>query len=238
MGGTRPKVSVIAPDGSLWIAKFPSKNDDINVGAWEMVVHELAALSGLNIPEAKLENFSKTGSTFLIKRFDREGRQRIHFASAMTLLGKNDGANAADGFSYLDLASFIRKYGAAPKRDLKELWRRIVFNMAVSNTDDHLRNQGFLLSNEGWALSPAYDMNPNADGDMLSLNIDTNNNLIDFELALSVAKLYEMPEKQALEELKEIKNVVETNWKKLAQQYGLSRSEMEGMAPAFDMAFK
>lgn len=238
LGGARPKASVIAPDGSLWIAKFPSKNDDVNIGAWEMVVHELAALSGLNIPEAKLENFSKTGSTFLIKRFDREGRQRIHFASAMTLLGKNDGANAADGSSYLDLASFIRKYGAAPKRDLKELWRRIVFNMAVSNTDDHLRNHGFLLSNEGWALSPAYDINPNADGDMLSLNIDTNNNLIDFELALSVARLYEMPEKQALGELKEIKNIVETNWRKLAQQYGLSRNEMEGMAPAFDMAFK
>lgn len=238
LGGARPKASVIAPDGSLWIAKFPSKNDDVNVGAWEMVVHELAALSGLNIPEARLENFSKTGSTFLIKRFDREGKQRIHFASAMTLLGKNDGANAADGSSYLDLASFIRKYGAAPKRDLQELWRRMVFNMAVSNTDDHLRNHGFLLSKEGWKLSPAYDVNPNADGDMLSLNIDTDNNLIDFALALSVAKLYEMPEKRALQELKKIKNVVESNWRKLAQQYGLSRSEIEEMAPAFDMAYK
>ncbi len=156
----------------------------------------------------------------------------------MTLLGKTDGANAVDGSSYLDLASFIRKYGAAPKNDLQELWQRIVFNMAVSNTDDHLRNHGFILSDEGWKLSPAYDMNPNADGDMLSLNVDTDNNLIDFDLALSVAKLYEMPEKQALEELKEIKNVVETNWRKLAQQYGLSRSEMERMAPAFDMTFK
>ncbi|MCI8556651.1 MAG: type II toxin-antitoxin system HipA family toxin [Lachnospiraceae bacterium] len=238
LGGARPKASVTAQDSSLWIAKFPSKNDDVNIGAWEMVVHELAALCGLNVPEARAEKFSKIGSTFLIKRFDREGEQRIHFASAMTLLGKTDGANAVDGSSYLDLASFIRKYGAAPKNDLQELWQRIVFNMAVSNTDDHLRNHGFILSDEGWKLSPAYDMNPNADGDMLSLNVDTDNNLIDFDLALSVAKLYEMPEKQALEELKEIKNVVETNWRKLAQQYGLSRSEMERMAPAFDMTFK
>lgn len=238
LGGARPKASVSAPDGSLWIAKFPSKNDDVNVGAWEMVVHDLAVLCGLNVPEAKLENFSKIGSTFLVKRFDREGAKRIHFASAMTLLGKNDGANAADGSGYLDLASLIRKYGAVPKKDLQELWHRIVFNMAVSNTDDHLRNHGFILSKEGWKLSPAYDMNPTTDGDVLSLNVDTDNNLIDFELALSVAKLYEIPQKQALENLEEIKNTVETSWRKLAQYYGLNRGEIEAMAPAFDMTFK
>ena len=238
LGGARPKASVSAPDGSLWIAKFPSKNDDVNVGAWEMVVHDLAVLCGLNVPEAKLENFSKIGSTFLVKRFDREGAKRIHFASAMTLLGKNDGANAADGSGYLDLASLIRKYGAVPKKDLQELWHRIVFNMAVSNTDDHLRNHGFILSKEGWKLSPAYDMNPTTDGDVLSLNVDTDNNLIDFELALSVAKLYEIPQKQSLENLEEIKNTVETSWRKLAQYYGLNRGEIEAMAPAFDMTFK
>lgn len=238
LGGARPKASVSAPDGSLWIAKFPSKNDDVNVGAWEMVVHDLAVLCGLNVPEAKLENFSKIGSTFLVKRFDREGAKRIHFASAMTLLGKNDGANAADGSGYLDLASLIRKYGAVPKKDLQELWHRIVFNMAVSNTDDHLRNHGFILSKEGWKLSPAYDMNPTTDGDVLSLNVDMDNNLIDFELALSVAKLYEIPQKQALENLEEIKNTVETSWRKLAQYYGLNRGEIEAMAPAFDMTFK
>ena len=140
LGGARPKASVSAPDGSLWIAKFPSKHDDINVGAWEMVVHDLAVMCGLDVPEAKLEHFSKNGSTFLVKRFDRQGKRRIHFASALTLLGKNDGASAADGSSYLDIVSLIRKYGATPKRDLLELWKRIVFNMAVSNTDDHLRN--------------------------------------------------------------------------------------------------
>ena len=238
LGGARPKASVVAPDESLWIAKFPSKQDDVNVGAWEMVVHKMAALCGLNVPEAKLESFSQTGSTFLTKRFDRERKQRIHFASAMTLLGKNDGASATDGSSYLDIVSLIRKYGSTPKKDLHELWRRIVFNMAVSNTDDHLRNHGFLLSNEGWKLSPVYDVNPNAEGDALSLNVDENSNSIDFELALSVARLFEVTEKQAIEEMNEIKNVVETNWRSLAQQCGLSRSEIEDMSPAFDMAFK
>ena len=238
LGGARPKASVAAPDESLWIAKFPSKQDDVNVGAWEMVVHEMAALCGLNVPKAKLDNFSKTGSTFLTKRFDREGKQRIHFASAMTLLGKNDGASAVDSSSYLDIVSLIRKYGATPKKDLHELWRRIVFNMAVSNTDDHLRNHGFILSNEGWKLSPVYDVNPNAEGDALSLNVDENSNSIDFELALSVARLFEVTEKQAIEEMNEIKNVVETNWRRLAQQFGLSRSEIEDMSPAFDMSLK
>ncbi len=238
LGGARPKASVSAPNGSLWIAKFPSKHDDTNVGAWEMVAHDLAMMCGLDVPEAKLENFSKTGSTFLIKRFDRDGEKRIHFASAMTLLGKNDGANAADGSSYLNLVSLIRKCGAAPKKDLLELWKRIVFNMAVSNTDDHLRNHGFLLTNEGWCLSPLYDVNPNSEGDVLSLNVDENNNLIDFELALDVASMFGVTEKQARICLDEIKNTVENNWRVLAKKYGLTRGEIERMAPAFDMEFK
>ncbi|MCC8164034.1 MAG: type II toxin-antitoxin system HipA family toxin [Lachnospiraceae bacterium] len=238
LGGARPKASVSAPDGSLWIAKFPSKHDDTNVGAWEMVVHDLAVMCGLDVPEAKLENFSKTGSTFLIKRFDRDGEKRIHFASAMTLLGKNDGAGAADGSSYLDLVSLIRKYGAAPKKDLSELWKRIVFNMAVSNTDDHLRNHGFLLTNEGWRLSPLYDVNPDSGGDVLSLNVDENINLIDFELALDVASMFGINEKQARICLDEIRGTVENNWRILAKNHGLTRGEIERMAPAFDMEFK
>lgn len=238
LGGARPKASVLAPDNSLWIAKFPSKHDEVNVGAWEMVVHDLAVLCNLNVPEAKLENFSKTGSTFLVKRFDREGERRIHFASAMTLLGRTDGANASDGSGYLDIAAIIRQSSATPKNDLHELWRRMVFNMAVSNTDDHLRNHGFIMGKEGWTLSPLYDVNPNIYGDTLSLNVDSDSNMIDFNLALSVAKWFDIKEPQATQELKEIKNVVETNWKKLAQKYGLGRSEIESMAPAFDMAYK
>ncbi|MGN0483600.1 MAG: type II toxin-antitoxin system HipA family toxin [Lachnospiraceae bacterium] len=117
LGGARPKASVMAPDGSLWIAKFPSKNDEQNIGAWEMVVHDLAVMCRLDVPEAKLEKFSKLGSTFLVKRFDREGEQRIHFSSAMTMLGKKDGSGAVDGSSYLEIVSFLRANGASPKKD-------------------------------------------------------------------------------------------------------------------------
>lgn len=238
LGGARPKASVVAPDDSLWIAKFPSKHDDINKGAWEMVVHDLAMMCGLDVPEAKLEDFSKNGSTFLVKRFDRDGNKRIHYASALALLGKLDGQNASTGSSYLELVSLIRRYGACPKKDLYELWKRIVFNMAVSNTDDHLRNHGFLLSEEGWKLSPLFDVNPEADGEVLSLNVDETSNLIDFELALAVARRYDISEKKAAETLKEIKSIVENNWKKIATNYGLSRGSIERMSPAFDMTFK
>ena len=153
LGGARPKATVLDTKGNLWIAKFPSKHDDINVGAWEKVTHDLARLCGLDVPESMLIDFSKYGSTFLVRRFDRNGAARIHFASAMTMLGKTDGASAADGSSYLELVSFIKANGAAPKRDLTELWKRIVFNMAVSNTDDHMRNHGF----NGAILAEHYD---------------------------------------------------------------------------------
>ena len=172
LGGARPKATVLDTSGNLWIAKFPSKHDDVNVGAWEKVTHDLARLCGLDVPESMLIDFSKYGSTFLVRRFDRNGAARIHFASAMTMLGKTDGASAADGSSYLELVSFIKANGAAPKRDLTELWKRIVFNMAVSNTDDHMRNHGFILKADGWHLSPLYDVNPVPEGDELSLCVN------------------------------------------------------------------
>ena len=130
----------------------------------------------MNVPEIKLEHFSKYGSTFLTKRFDRKGSERIHFASAMTLLDKIDGADAPQGESYLELAEFIMRYGARPDADLRELWRRVVSSISVSNTDDHLRNHGFLLAESGWERSPTYDINPSPQGHGLSLNIiDTDN---------------------------------------------------------------
>lgn len=233
LGGARPKASVMAPDGSLWIAKFPSKHDDFNSGAWEMVVHDLAVMCGLNVPEAKVEKFSKLGTTFLVKRFDRVGEQRIHFSSAMTMLGKKDGANSTDGSSYLEIVSFLKANGVKPKRDLQELWKRIVFSMAVSNTDDHFRNHGFILSDIGWELSPLYDVNPDIYGEYLSLNVDADNSSIDFELAIDAALYYGIEEKQAAEEVEKIKIVVRENWQVLAKKYGISRGEIERMSPAF-----
>ena len=194
LGGARPKATVVDTKNQLWIAKFPSKNDENDTGAWEMVAHDLAALCGLNVPEARLEKFSPLGSTFLIKRFDRLENKRVHFASAMTLLEKTDGASAADGSSYLDIAAFIKSCGAQPKKDLVELWKRIVFNMAVTNTDDHLRNHAFIFTDKGWVLSPLYDVNPVPYGDELSLNVDNEDNSISIELAVQTLSLIHISE--------------------------------------------
>ena len=237
LGGARPKVTVQDKKGNLWIAKFPSKNDEVNSGAWEKVVHDLAKLCGLDVPEAKVEAFSKTGSTFLVKRFDRDGGKRIHFASAMTLLGKTDGASGKDGSSYLDLVSFIRENGAAPAQDLKELWKRIVFNMAVSNTDDHFRNHGFLLTKTGWRLSPLYDVNPVPYGDALSLNVDMEDSSISMELAVSVAEYFDMDETEAYKTANEIARTVRENWERLAGKCGLSSKACDYMRPAFKICY-
>ena len=238
LGGARPKATVVDTKDQLWIAKFPSKNDENDTGAWEMVAHDLAALCGLNVPEAKLEKFSPLGSTFLIKRFDRLGSKRVHFASAMTLLGKTDGASAADGSSYLDIAAFIKSYGAQPKKDLTELWKRIVFNMAVTNTDDHLRNHAFILKDKGWILSPLYDVNPVPYGDELSLNVDEDDNSINIELAVQTAVRFGISKSDAEAYVEDILKIVRDNWEKSAAGYGLSRRQTEEMRPAFNACYE
>jgi len=231
LGGARPKASVKAPDGSLWIAKFPSKNDDTDVSAWEMVVHDLALKCNLNVPEAMLEKFSKYGSTFLVKRFDRDGERRRHFASAMTMLGAVDGQS--DNYGYLDIAEFLKSNSICVSEDLRELWSRIVFSMCVSNTDDHLRNHGFILTEEGWRLSPLYDVNPSLTGDTLSLMVTENDNRIDLELALEISEYFGMKRSEAESRLISIQNTIKNNWKSLATKYGIKRSEVENMASAF-----
>ena len=238
LGGARPKVTVVDTNGQLWIAKFPSKNDENDTGAWEIVAHDLAKLCGLNVPEAKMEKFSSLGSTFLVKRFDRIGEKRSHFASAMTLLGKADGASAADGTSYLEMVAFIKAYGAAPKRDLLELWKRIVFNMAITNTDDHLRNHAFILTKEGWGLSPLYDVNPVPYGDELSLNVDEEDNRISIELAIQTAVRFGIERSDAEAYAKEILKIVRENWSQLASKYGLTCRQIEEMRPAFSACFE
>lgn len=238
LGGARPKATVVDTKDQLWIAKFPSKNDENDTGAWEMVAHDLAALCGLNVPEAKLEKFSPLGSTFLIKRFDRMGSKRVHFASAMTLLGKTDGASAADGSSYLDIAAFIKSYGAQPKKDLGELWKRIVFNMAVTNTDDHLRNHAFILTDKGWILSPLYDVNPVPYGDELSLNVDEEDNSISIDLAVQTAVRFGISESDAEVQAEEILKIVRDNWEKTAARYGLTRRQIEEMRSAFSACYE
>lgn len=230
LGGARPKASVYGPDGDFWIAKFPSKTDEINIGAWEAVVHTLAQQCYLDVPEGKLMQLSKNGGTFLSKRFDRENGKRIHFASAMTLLGKTDGNIDA---SYLDIASFIRAHGATPGKDLQELWKRIVFHMCVSNTDDHLRNHGFLLRQDGWHLSPAYDINPTNYGEHLHLCVTEYDSAIDLDLALETAGFYDVSLTFAREYIESTKVTIDKNWRRLAIENGIGRAEIERMAPAF-----
>lgn len=237
LGGARPKATVLDTQNELWIAKFPSKNDENDTGAWEMVVHDLALQCGLNVPNAKLEKFSSLGSTFLIKRFDRQGDKRIHFASAMTLLGKTDGASAADGSSYLDIASFIKSCSAQPKKDLVELWKRIVFNMAISNTDDHLRNHAFIFTKKGWILSPLYDVNPVPYGDELSLNINEYDNRINIDLAIQSAIKFGISKSDAKVYADDILKIVRENWEKTAIEYRLTRGQIEKMRPAFTVCY-
>lgn len=234
LGGARPKASVVDTNNNLWIAKFPSKNDDYDTGAWEMVAHDLAKLCGLNVPEAKLEKFSDLGSTYLVKRFDRRGSKRIHLASAMTLLNKKDGASASDGSSYLELVNFIRVNSINPKEDLIELYKRIIFFCAITNSDDHLRNHAFLLEKNHWKLSPLYDVNPTPYGNTLSLNIDNQDNTIDLDLVLSVANYFLIDKKNAETYIKEILAIVKGNYEKLARKYGLTNREIEYMRPAFN----
>jgi serine/threonine-protein kinase HipA len=234
LGGARPKASVTDAKKNLWIAKFPSKNDDKDIAAWEMITHELATKAGLHIAEAKLQQFNNRYHTFITKRFDRTSAgERIHFASAMTLLGHKDG-EAAAGASYLELAEFITRHGAAVEKDLEELWRRIVFSICVKNTDDHLRNHGFLLTDKGWTLSPAYDINPNEYGKGLSLNISDTDNSLDLNLAMEAAGFFRISDTTAHKIIKQVITAV-SGWKKVATKYKISTAEQERMAAAFEL---
>ena len=236
LGGARPKASIVDRDDSLWIAKFPSKSDQGNIGAWEIVTYELALAAGINMAESKAQKFSSDHDTFLTKRFDRTNKGgRLHFASAMTMLGYQDGQDHADGASYLELVDFIMKHGASVDLDLEQLWRRIVFSICVSNTDDHLKNHGFILSERGWLLSPAFDINPVETGMGLKLNISDTDNALDINLALEVSEYFRLKEDRAGEIIDEVKSSV-MNWKEIASKYGISRSEQELKAMAFSRA--
>ena len=233
LGGARPKASVIDEKGHLWIAKFPSSSDDKNVGAWEMVLHQLAIACGIQVSEARLQKFSSKHATFLSKRFDRtKNQRRIHFASALTLLGLQDGADYLEGVGYLDLVAFVMKNSPQAKEDLEQLWRRMAFNMMVSNTDDHLRNHGFILTDEGWRLSPAYDMNPNELGHGLTLNISENSNELDLTLAIETAPLYHLKSDRAECILQEMQQEI-SHWRTLARKHGISNGEIEQTKRAF-----
>ena len=232
LGGARPKANVLDKDGSLWIAKFPSRKDRRDVGAWEAVCCEMARRSGVNVSDFKIERFSDKYHTFLTKRFDRtaEGKRR-QFTSAMTLLGYSDGENS-EGASYLEIAEWIERNCMNVNENLTELFRRIVFNIAVSNCDDHLRNHGFMHSPKGWTLSPAYDLTPDPKGYGLKLNISETDNSLDYDLALSITPYLGINKDTAEGIIDKTRNVV-SEWRKVATRYGIPNSEQDLTESAF-----
>lgn len=232
LGGARPKANILDNDKSLWIAKFPSKTDTVDKAAWEFLAYKLATSAGVDMAPCRIEKIMGNHHTFFTKRFDRENGERIHFASAMTMTGNNEDTIRDNPASYLDIADFISNQGANVEENLHQLWRRIVFNIAISNTDDHLRNHGFILTKEGWILSPAYDLNPSIDKDGLALNIDMDNNALDFELAISVGEYFRLNTLQMENIIQEVIQVT-SNWKAIATKIGISRAELEMMEKAF-----
>lgn len=232
LGGARPKANVLDMDGHPWIAKFPSKNDSNNKGAWEYLAYQLALKAGIEMAESRLEHVAGKYNTFFTKRFDRDKQQRIHIASAMTMTGRSEELIRDEIPSYLDIVEFIQFSGSHVDEDLHQLWRRIVFNILISNTDDHLRNHGFILTNEGWRLSPAYDVNPSVDKSGLALNIDMDNNAQDIELARSVGHFFRLGDKEMDNIIDEVKSSV-YGWQRIATNIGIPRSEQTLMAAAF-----
>jgi serine/threonine-protein kinase HipA len=233
LGGARPKADVVDTEGKQWIAKFPSQRDDSDVGLWEMIVHALAVKAKLKVPRASVKQLGSSYHTFLSQRFDRIGKDsRIHYASAMALLQHTDGDSADSGANYLELVEFIKSNCTDVKSNLEELFRRVLFSVCVSNTDDHLRNHGFLYTEDGWTLSPAFDINANETGAGLKLNIDENDNTLSIDLVMSTTPYYLLPVERANEIKSEVISAV-AQWWKVAAKYKASSFEIAQKARAF-----
>jgi serine/threonine-protein kinase HipA len=232
LGGARPKASVIDKDGHLAIAKFPRKDDEINTVAWEAVALALAKKAGITVPAARVQTVAKK-PVLLLRRFDRDGKRRIPFLSAMSMLGSKDN----DARSYLEIVDALRQHGAEPKADMEALWRRLVFNILISNTDDHLRNHGFLYAGrEGWRLSPAYDLNPvptDIKPRILATAINEDDNAASLSLAMEVAAYFELDAASAGRIAAEVGNAV-AKWRDEAARHGLSKAEIDRMMSAFE----
>lgn len=233
LGGARPKASVIDKNRILYIAKFPSRKDDYDVGLWEHFSHLLAKEAGVNAAETRVISTSDKYHTLLSRRFDRrEDGKRIHFASAMTLLGLNDGDNANTGNGYLDMVDFILQNCTNVEDNLKELYRRVAFNICIGNTDDHFRNHGFLLTAKGWTLSPAYDMNPTLN-EYQSLLINSHTNKADLNELLNFCEEYMLQKQSAQQIISKVLNAVK-KWRLLATRLGIVKSEQERFDTVFE----
>ena len=229
LGGARPKASVIDTDGLLCVAKFPSRQDDYDAELWEHLSHMLANRAGISVAETRVLQTSDRRHTLISQRFDRtRSGKRIHFASAMTLLGLHDGDNATNGHGYLDIVDFIIRYGADVDNNLRELYRRVAFNICIGNSDDHFRNHGFLLTPKGWTLSPAYDLNPTLSRHQ-SLLITATSNEADLSLLGDASEEYMLSRPIADSIISEVCNALK-DWQTLASQLGVPKREIVSFA--------
>ena len=225
LGGARPKASVVDRDGRLCIAKFPSRRDDYDAGLWEHLCHQLATRAGISTAQTRVLKTSDEYHTLISQRFDRaDGGKRIHFASAMTLLGLQDGDNASSGFGYLDIVDFILRHSGDTEQNLRELYRRVAFNICIGNSDDHFRNHGFLLTRRGWTLSPAYDMNPTLSTHQ-SLLISSTTSEANLGILLDASEEYMLPREVARSIIDEVRKGLE-GWQSLATRLGISQREI------------
>ena len=233
LGGARPKASVIDTDKTLYIAKFPSRKDDYDAGLWEHFSHLLAVKAGINSAKTKVLTTGEKYHTLLSQRFDRtQDGKRIHFASAMTLLGLNDGDNATTGHGYLDIVDFIIQNCTNVEDNLQELYRRVAFNICIGNSDDHFRNHGFLLIAKGWKLSPAYDMNPTL-SEYQNLLVSSTSNKAELGILLDACEDYMLNRKTAETIILEVIEAVK-GWRELAVRLGISKREMDMFAGVLD----
>ena len=226
LGGARPKAGVMNDEGMLCVAKFPSRNDEYNVGLWEHHSHLLAKEAGVIAAETNVISAGDKYHVLLSKRFDRtdDGRRK-HFASAMTLLGLTDGCDAKTGNGYLDIVDFVLQNCCDVEDNLRQLYRRVAFNIAIGNSDDHFRNHGFLLTPRGWTLSPAYDMNPTLN-DHQSLLINSNTSHADLSILLDSSDEYMIGKEEAQRIIKEVRDGVR-RWKSIAIRLGIAKREMD-----------
>lgn len=232
LGGARPKASVVDAAKTLYIAKFPSNKDDYDAGLWEHLCHLLAKKVGINAAETQVLATEKY-HTLLSRRFDRvNDGHRIHFASAMTLLGLSDGDNANTGHGYLDIVDFIIRHCANVETNLQELYRRVAFNICIGNSDDHFRNHGFLLTAKGWTLSPAYDMNPTINK-WQSLLVSSTSNKADLGILLDAHEKYMLNLSTAERVIREVAHGVK-NWRTLAIRLGIAKRETDIFAAVLD----
>lgn len=224
LGGARPKASVMDEKKQLFVAKFPSRKDMYDVGLWEHFAHLLAKVAGIDCAETMVITAGSKYHTLLSRRFDRTmAGRRMHFASAMTMLGLTDGQNASTGNGYLDIVDFIVRSCCNVDYNLRELFRRVAFSIAIGNSDDHFRNHGFILTSKGWTLSPAYDLNPTLSREQ-SLLINTYTSESNLEILLDSCSDYMLSADSAKQIVEDVKRAMST-WKRVATSIGLPLSE-------------